>query len=156
MVAQTALLLLLSLVLPAAAALIRQNYYDILDVEPTASEDQIKKAFRKLALMHHPDKNTGAAAEKTFREIVEAYLLLCNKKKRRLYDILGHDAFLKNEASVDSMEDDKESFFVNFQDLDGLDEMPFRWSFTHDGEDEEGPHGYYSFDRPVWDENDYF
>lgn len=67
---------------------------------------------------------------------------------------MGHDIFLKNEASVDSMEDDKESFFVHFQDLDGLDEMPFHWSFSLDGEDEEGPHGYDSFDRPVWGEND--
>lgn len=48
-----------------------RNYYQVLDIEPTATENQIKKAFRKLAVKHHPDKNKGADAEKTFREIAE-------------------------------------------------------------------------------------
>lgn len=48
-----------------------RNYYDALNVEPTATDSQIKKAFRSLALKYHPDKNKSTEAEKTFREIAE-------------------------------------------------------------------------------------
>lgn len=64
------LLLCLSEALPAASETSR-TYYDTLDVEPTATDIQIKKAFRKLAIKYHPDKNKSADAEKTFREIAE-------------------------------------------------------------------------------------
>lgn len=57
-------------VLPAASAT-RRNYYETLNVEPTATDSQIKKNFRKLALKYHPDKSKSADAEKAFREIVE-------------------------------------------------------------------------------------
>lgn len=66
-----ALQLLLSFpVLPAASAT-RRNYYETLNVEPTATDSQIKKNFRKLALKYHPDKSKSADAEKAFREIVD-------------------------------------------------------------------------------------
>lgn len=50
---------------------INRNYYDTLHVEPTATDSEIKKSFRKLAVKYHPDKNKSADAEKTFREIAE-------------------------------------------------------------------------------------
>uniref|UniRef100_A0A3Q3RMD9 DnaJ homolog subfamily B member 9 n=1 Tax=Mastacembelus armatus TaxID=205130 RepID=A0A3Q3RMD9_9TELE len=56
--------------LPAASETSR-NYYDTLNVEPTATDSQIKKAFRKLAKKYHPDKNKSDDAETTFREIAE-------------------------------------------------------------------------------------
>lgn len=63
------------------------NYYDILGVARDASEDDIKKAFRKLAHKYHPDK--GGGDEKKFKEINEAYQVLSNKEKRRQYDQFG-------------------------------------------------------------------
>lgn len=63
------------------------NYYDTLGVSKSASEDEIKKAFRKLAHKHHPDK--GGGDEKKFKEINEAYQVLSNKEKRQEYDQFG-------------------------------------------------------------------
>ena len=63
-----------------------KDYYKILGVEKGASAEDIKKAFRKLALEHHPDK--GGNAEK-FKEVSEAYAVLSDKKKRSEYDAYG-------------------------------------------------------------------
>ncbi|XP_026162744.1 dnaJ homolog subfamily B member 9-like [Mastacembelus armatus] len=148
------LLLCLSEALPAASETSR-NYYDTLNVEPTATDSQIKKAFRKLAKKYHPDKNKSDDAETTFREIAEAYTVLSNKEKRRLYDTEGHAAFLKNEASVDPEDDDETSFHFSFSDFfHDFDESPFveeplfHWSFHQEGEDEDGSYEHYSFERP--------
>ena len=64
-----------------------KDYYNILGVQRNASEDEIKKAFRKLAHEHHPDKKTGGEA--TFKEINEAYQILSDPKKRSNYDNFG-------------------------------------------------------------------
>jgi len=67
-----------------------KNYYDILWVSKTASEEEIKKAYRKLAMKYHPDKNKGdKAAEEKFKEINEAYQVLSDKEKRKQYDMFG-------------------------------------------------------------------
>jgi molecular chaperone DnaJ len=66
----------------------KQDYYDILGVGKTASDDEIKKAFRKLAVKHHPDKQGGDEAK--FKEINEAYEVLKDKQKRQRYDQFGH------------------------------------------------------------------
>jgi len=64
--------------------------YDVLGVKPTATETEMKKAYRKLAMKWHPDKNQGnPEAEKTFKSISEAYGILSDEKKRTLYDQYG-------------------------------------------------------------------
>ncbi|XP_034079820.1 dnaJ homolog subfamily B member 9-like [Gymnodraco acuticeps] len=132
-----------------------RNYYDTLNVETTATDRQVKKAFRHLAVKYHPDKNKSTDAEKTFREIAEAYTVLSNKEKRRLYDRVGHEAFLKEEASVDPEDEDETSFHFNFEDLfhdfndsPFVEESHFQWSFHQDGEEEDGPYEQYSFVGP--------
>jgi len=64
-----------------------KNYYDILGIEKSSSKDEIKKAFRKLAQKHHPDKSGGD--EKKFKEINEAYQILSDDGKRKEYDTYG-------------------------------------------------------------------
>lgn len=66
----------------------QRDYYEVLGVTKTASDDEIKKAFRKLAVQHHPDKEGGS--EEKFKEINEAYEVLKDKQKRQRYDQFGH------------------------------------------------------------------
>ena len=67
-----------------------KDYYKILGVDRKASEEEIKKAFRKLAMKYHPDRNPGdKKAEETFKDINEAYEVLSDPEKRRRYDQLG-------------------------------------------------------------------
>ncbi|XP_058053227.1 dnaJ protein homolog 1-like isoform X1 [Anopheles bellator] len=68
-----------------------KDYYKILGVPKTASDDEIKKAYRKLALKYHPDKNKSPQAEERFKEVAEAYEVLSDKKKRDVYDQYGEE-----------------------------------------------------------------
>ena len=68
----------------------KKDYYDILGISKDASKEEIKKAYRKLALKYHPDKNPAKDAEEKFKEISEAYAVLYDEEKRRLYDQYGH------------------------------------------------------------------
>lgn len=69
----------------------KRDYYEVLGVNKGASDDEIKKAFRKLAVKYHPDKNPGdKTAEEKFKEINEAYSVLSDKTKRSRYDQFGH------------------------------------------------------------------
>lgn len=68
----------------------KRDYYEVLGVEKSATDDEIKKAYRKLAIKYHPDRNPGdKAAEEKFREATEAYEVLSDEKKRPLYDQYG-------------------------------------------------------------------
>src|SRR6266568_9043839 len=67
-----------------------RDYYEVLAVSRTASADEIKRAFRRLARELHPDVSKEADADHRFREIVEAYEVLSNSERRELYDRFGH------------------------------------------------------------------
>jgi len=72
-----------------------QDYYSVLGVDRDADADELKKAYRKLAMKWHPDRNPGdAAAEARFKELSQAYDVLRDDQKRAAYDRLGHDAFV--------------------------------------------------------------
>ncbi|KAF9377885.1 hypothetical protein CPC16_011596 [Podila verticillata] len=68
-----------------------KDYYAILGIPKTADDDQIKKAYRKLALKYHPDKNSAEDAQKKFHDISEAYEVLSDKNKRAVFDQFGED-----------------------------------------------------------------
>lgn len=69
----------------------KRDYYEVLGVSKNADATEIKKAYRKLALKYHPDKNPGdKEAEEKFKEAAEAYDVLSNEEKRRRYDQFGH------------------------------------------------------------------
>lgn len=70
-----------------------KDYYQTLGVSKSASADEIKKSYRKLALKWHPDKNKASEAEEKFKEINQAYEVLSNSQKKQAYDQFGHDAF---------------------------------------------------------------
>lgn len=71
-----------------------KDYYKILGIAKGASDDDIKKAYRKQALKWHPDKNKTANAEEKFKEIAEAYEVLSDPKKREIYDQYGEEGRL--------------------------------------------------------------
>ena len=78
----------------------KRDYYEVLGVSRNADEAQIKKAYRKLAKKYHPDTNAGDAdAEQKFKEVTEAYTVLSDKEKRKMYDQLGHAAFDQNAGA---------------------------------------------------------
>jgi molecular chaperone DnaJ len=68
----------------------KRDYYEVLNVSRTASGDEIKSAYRKLALKYHPDRNKSSEAEEKFKEISEAYAVLSDQEKRKRYDTYGH------------------------------------------------------------------
>src|ERR1700733_9762536 len=72
----------------------KRDFYHVLGVERSATPEDIKKAYRKLAVKYHPDKNPGdKTAEDKFKELGEAYEVLSNVDKRSAYDRFGHQAF---------------------------------------------------------------
>jgi curved DNA-binding protein len=80
----------------------KRDYYEVLGVKKTATEDEIKKAFRKLAMKHHPDRNPGnKQAEERFKEINEAYAVLSDAKKRQQYDQFGPSGFSQRYSQED-------------------------------------------------------
>ncbi len=77
-----------------------EDYYNTLGVSKGASDTEIKKAYRKLAMKYHPDKNKGdAKSEAKFKEVSEAYQVLSDKNKRANYDNMGHSAYTQSASS---------------------------------------------------------
>src|SRR5437763_3014855 len=77
----------------------KRDYYEILTVERSASDEEVKRAYRKLAVKFHPDKNPNDPhAEEKFKELGEAYDVLIDPDKRAAYDRFGHAAFAQGTA----------------------------------------------------------
>jgi molecular chaperone DnaJ len=86
----------------------KRDYYEILGVGRSATEDEIKKAYRALALKHHPDRNQGdKESEEKFKEAAEAYEILRDPEKRQLYDRFGHEGL-------------QQTGFKGFRDFDDI------------------------------------
>ena len=82
----------------------KREYYEVLGVSRTATKDEIKKAYRKLALQFHPDKNPdNKDAEEHFKEVNEAYEVLSNDDKRRRYDQFGHADLQRRQVEAANM-----------------------------------------------------
>jgi len=100
----------------------KRDYYEILGVSRQATEDEIKKAYRRLALQYHPDRNPGnREAEEFFKEAAEAYEVLRDPQKRELYDLYGHEG-LKGTGFTGfrGFEDIFSSFSDIFEDFFGF------------------------------------
>lgn len=95
----------------------RRDYYEILGVEKSASTEEIKKSYRRLAMQHHPDRNPGdKEAEERFKEAAEAYEVLSDPEKRDIYDRYGHSGL--NGAGYRGFTD-FEDIFASFGDIFG-------------------------------------
>ncbi|MEO5589220.1 MAG: DnaJ domain-containing protein, partial [Gemmatimonadaceae bacterium] len=95
------------------------DFYSKLEVSRGASDDEIKKSYRKLAMMYHPDRNNGAPeAEERFKEITEAYDVLRDPNKRSLYDRYGEDG-LRGGAGGYHHVDLAEALNIFMRDLGG-------------------------------------
>src|SRR5205809_261226 len=78
------------------------NYYEVLGLTKTASAEEIKKSFRKLAMQYHPDRNQGnKEAEEKFKKISEAYAVLSDDQKRKQYDMFGDQQFHQQYSQED-------------------------------------------------------
>lgn len=92
----------------------KKDYYEILGISKNASPDEIKKAYRKLAFEHHPDRNKDPGAEARFKEISEAYAVLSDSKKKEQYDQYGHAGFDQMYSQEDIF---RSADFSDFQDM---------------------------------------
>ena len=96
----------------------KKDYYDILGVEKTADETQIKRAYRKLAIKFHPDKNKAKSAEEAFKKVNQAFSVLSDKTKRQNYDMFGTE----DGPGISTMPEDFNPFDIFeqfFQDFGG-------------------------------------
>lgn len=100
----------------------KRDYYEVLGVQRSATRDQIKQAYRQLALQCHPDRNKAPDATEKFREIAEAYAVLSDDDKRREYDAYGHAGVSERWSPEDLVRDFQfgDFFGGRFDDLTGI------------------------------------
>ncbi|MBI2875502.1 MAG: DnaJ domain-containing protein, partial [Candidatus Tectomicrobia bacterium] len=95
----------------------KRDYYEVLGLSRGATDEEIKKAYRKLAFQHHPDRNPGnSEAEEKFKEAAEAYEVLRDGEKRQIYDRFGHEGLRGSGFNGFSGFDD---IFSSFGDIFG-------------------------------------
>jgi len=103
------------------APVAKRDYYDILGVDKSASDDELKKAYRKLARQHHPDLHTDAnqkkVAEEKFKEINEAYEVLSDQEKRKRYDMFGHAGAQQGPGGFEGFDFNRGGFGDVFNDI---------------------------------------
>ena len=106
----------------------KKDFYEILGVTKSVSQDEIKKAYRKVAMQYHPDRNPGdKSSEEKFKEAAEAYEILSDPDKRAQYDRFGHQAFSNGRGSGGGFSGggmNMDDIFSQFGDIFG-DESPF-------------------------------
>src|SRR6476659_7767110 len=105
----------------------KRDYYEILGVTKSSSADEIKKAYRKVAMQFHPDRNPGdKVSEEKFKEAAEAYEILSDADKRAQYDRFGHNAFAPGRGGGGGFGGGMkmEDIFSQFGDIFG-DDSPF-------------------------------
>ena len=99
----------------------KRDYYDILGVEKNVSDDELKKAYRRLARQHHPDLHAGdhqkKAAEEKFKEINEAYEVLSDQEKRKRYDMFGHAGAQQGAGGFEGFDFGRGGFGDVFNDI---------------------------------------
>jgi DnaJ-class molecular chaperone len=96
----------------------KKDYYSVLGVGRKASPEELKKAYRKLAMKFHPDKNPGdKAAEERFKEVMEAYDVLSDSQKKQVYDQFGHAGCFENFGGFQGGFDPRGGNQENFQDM---------------------------------------
>ena len=114
----------------------KRDFYEILSISKSASQDEIKKAYRKVAMQYHPDRNPGdKSTEEKFKEAAEAYEILSDADKRAQYDRFGHNAFSQSRGGgggFNSGNMNMDDIFSQFGDIFG-DESPFGSLFGNSG-----------------------
>ncbi len=142
-----------------------EDYYSILGVPRNATQDEIKRAYRELALRYHPDRNKSKEAEEKFKQINEAYAVLSDPEKRRQYDAYGPEQFSQRYSSEDIFRgfDFGDIFrdlgidigfgnFSDFSNIDNLFDTLFSGGFeTRKRSAEEGQSILYRLDIPLED-----
>ena len=127
-----------------------KNYYEVLGISKTSTAEQIKNAYRELAMKYHPDRNKDKNAEEKFKEINEAYAVLSDPEKRKQYDSFGPEGFQKRYTEEDIFRNfNFEDIIREFQDnmfTGGMGGSPFGDMFSQEPPEQTGVNLYLSFD----------